>query len=90
MLVCVIPTPGQLVAEQGGAITTYVGADHARIEADAQEYLDTVVSHLTASGLSVEGAVRQGKAASQIDAVARERIAAAVETQRNDEEDNRE
>jgi hypothetical protein len=40
VLVGVIPTPGQLIAEQGGAIGTYVGSDHARVEGEAKEYLE--------------------------------------------------
>ena len=40
VLVGVIPTPGQLIAEQGGAIGTYVGSDHARLESEAREYLE--------------------------------------------------
>jgi nucleotide-binding universal stress UspA family protein len=78
VLVGVIPTPGQLVAEQGGAIVTYVGSDHVRLESEAREYLAATLSALKASGLSAEAAVRQGKPAAEIGEVAREHNAAAV------------
>jgi len=78
VLVGVIPAPGQLIAEQGGAIGTYVGSNHARLEGDAREYLEAILRGLIAVGLSVEAAVRQGKPATQIGEVARERGAAAV------------
>jgi nucleotide-binding universal stress UspA family protein len=78
VLVGVIPTPGQFIAEQGGAIGTYVGADHTRLESEAKEYLDAILGSLTASGLSAEANVRQGKPAAEIGAVAREHGAAAV------------
>jgi nucleotide-binding universal stress UspA family protein len=78
VLLGVIPTPGQLIAEQGGAIGTYVGADHARLESEAREYLETTLSTLKASGLSAEATVRQGKPAAEIGEVAREHGAAAV------------
>ncbi|HLZ26881.1 MAG TPA: universal stress protein [Chloroflexota bacterium] len=78
VLVGVIPTPGQLVAEQGGAIGTYVGSDHARLESEAKAYLEAILGSLTASGLSAEATVRQGKPAVEIGEVAREHGAAAV------------
>jgi nucleotide-binding universal stress UspA family protein len=78
VLVGVISTPGQLIAEEGGAIGMYVGSEHARLEADAREYLDTIASRLSAHGRSVDASVRQGVPASQIDDVAREHDAAAV------------
>jgi nucleotide-binding universal stress UspA family protein len=78
VLVGVIPTPGQLVAEQGGAIGTYVGSDHARLESEAKEYLEAILRSLKASGLSADATVRQGKPAAEIGEVAREHGAAAV------------
>jgi nucleotide-binding universal stress UspA family protein len=78
VLLGVIPTPGQLIAEPGGAIGTYVGADHARLESEAREYLETTLRMLNASGLSAEATVRQGKAAAEIGDAAREHGAAAV------------
>jgi len=78
VLVGVIPTPGQLVAEQGGAIGTYVGSDHARLEGEANEYLEAIVRSLNASGFSAEATVRQGKPAAEIGEVVREHGAAAV------------
>jgi nucleotide-binding universal stress UspA family protein len=78
VLVGVIPTPGQLVAGQIGAIGSYVGADHARLESEAQAYLEAILGSLKASGLSAEAIVRQGKPAAEIGAVAREHAAAAV------------
>ena len=78
VLVGVIPTPGQLIAEQGGAIGTYVGSDHARLESEAKEYLEAIVRSLAASGLSAEASVRQGKPAAEIGEAAREHAAAAV------------
>jgi hypothetical protein len=77
VLVGAIPTPGQLIAEQGGAIGTYVGSDHARLEGESHEYLDAIVSRLTASGLSAKATVRQGKPATQIGEAAREHDPAA-------------
>jgi len=78
VLVGVIPIPGQLVAEQGGAIGTYIGSDHARLEHEAKEYLDGLVSRLEAGGLSAEALLRQGKPAAQISEAARQRGAAVV------------
>jgi nucleotide-binding universal stress UspA family protein len=78
VLVGVIPTPGQLIAEQGGAIGTYVGVDYNRLETEAREYLEATLGWLQASGLSAEATVRQGKAAVEIGEVAREHSAAAV------------
>ena len=78
VLVGVIPTPGQLIAGQGGAIGTYVGSDHARLESEAKEYLEAILGSLKASGLSAEATVRQGKPAAEIGEVAREHAAAAV------------
>jgi nucleotide-binding universal stress UspA family protein len=78
VLVGVIPTPGQLVIEQGGALGTYVGSDYAQLEANTDQYLNALVSHLTASGLSAEASVRKGQPAAQIGQVADEHDAAAV------------
>ena len=78
VLVGVIPTPGQLIAQQGGAIGTYVGADHVRLESEARAYLEATLSWLRASGFSAEASVRQGKPAAEIGEVAREHGAAAV------------
>jgi nucleotide-binding universal stress UspA family protein len=78
VLVGVIPTPDQLIAGRGGAIATYVGSDHVRLESEAREYLEATLSRLTASGLSAEATVRQGKPAIEIGEVAREQDAAAV------------
>jgi nucleotide-binding universal stress UspA family protein len=78
VLVGVIPTPGQLIVEQGGAIGMYSDSDHAQLEVDTHQYLEGLVSQLTASGLSAEATVRQGKPATQIGEVADEHDAAAV------------
>jgi nucleotide-binding universal stress UspA family protein len=78
LLVGAIPTPGQLIAVQGGAIGTYVGSDHARLVNEAKEYLEAIVRSLAASGLSAEASVRQGRPATEIGEAAREHTVAAV------------
>jgi nucleotide-binding universal stress UspA family protein len=78
VLVGVIPSPAQLVAQQVGTIGAYVGSDYAQLEQDTRSYLELIAGGLTASGLSVDTTVRQGKPATEIDEVARERGAAVV------------
>ncbi len=78
VLVGVIPTAGQLVAGAGGAIGTYVGSDHAQLEVDARQYLDDIAAWSTARAIRAEVCVRQGKPATEIGAVARERATAVV------------
>jgi nucleotide-binding universal stress UspA family protein len=78
VLVGVIPPPGQLIAEQSGAIGTYVGADHERLETEAKEYLEAILRSLAASGLDVEATVRHCKPAVEIGEVAHQHEAAAV------------
>jgi nucleotide-binding universal stress UspA family protein len=85
VLVGVIPTPGQLIAEQCGAMGTYVGVDHARLEGEAKDYVEAILRSLEASGPDAEASgpdaeatVRQGKPAVEIGEVARQHDAAAV------------
>jgi nucleotide-binding universal stress UspA family protein len=78
VLLAVIPRPGQLVAAEGG-IVTYVSADHARIETEAEAYLEACVGRVGCGGsVSVETLVRLGEPAIEIAATAQERSAAAV------------
>jgi nucleotide-binding universal stress UspA family protein len=76
-LVAVVPRPGQLVAGQGGAITTYVGAEHAALEAEARAYLEAQAGRLRDVAV-VEMVVRHGAAAAEIVEAAEQRAAAAV------------
>ncbi len=78
VLVAVVPQPGQLVAGEGGAITTYAGADHDRLEADATAYLAAAADRVSASGGAAETVVRYGEAASEISAAAETYPATAV------------
>lgn len=80
VLIGVVPQPGQLVAGQGGAITTYAGSDHAQLDAEARAYLTAAGGRLTSSdGASeVEVLVRYGEAASEISAAAEAYSASAV------------
>ncbi len=77
VLVGVVPGPGDIVAAQGG-VMTYVGDDYERLRTDARDYLDGIVSRLTAAGLSVAASVRSGIPAQQIAAAASDHSAAAV------------
>jgi nucleotide-binding universal stress UspA family protein len=77
VLVGVVPQPGDLDAVSGG-VMSYVGDDHKRLQAEAEDYLNGIASQLTADGLSVAVAVRSGNPAQQIAATASEHTAAAV------------
>ena len=74
-LVGVIPKPGQLVAAQGGAITTYVGSQHSELDAEVRAYLLGVEKRV---GINVESIIRLGIASSEIADAAQEYGAAAV------------
>jgi nucleotide-binding universal stress UspA family protein len=77
VLVGVIPEPGQPVVDAWG-IGTYVGADHARLEMDAQHYLAGAAAQVEADGLTVQRLVRQGDPAVEIALAAQQSNAAAV------------
>jgi nucleotide-binding universal stress UspA family protein len=77
VLVGVVPRPGDLMAAPGG-VMSYVGDDHKRLQAEAEDYLNGIASQLTADGLSVDVAVRSGNPAQQIAATASEHSAVAV------------
>jgi nucleotide-binding universal stress UspA family protein len=70
-----MPKPGQLVAGQGGAIVTYVGPEHGRLEAEAREYLESAAARV---GGTAETVVRYGDASAEIAAAAQDYGAAAV------------
>jgi nucleotide-binding universal stress UspA family protein len=65
-LVCVLPAAGQLVAEPGGGLRMYIGADHDRLTDDARVYLESRAAGLRASGLQVEPRLKLGKPAAEI------------------------
>ena len=77
VLVSVVPRSGQVVAGHGGAVTTYAGAEHRALEAEASAYLRrrAAAMHATAD---VEMVVRLGAAAAEISAAADAFAAAAV------------
>jgi nucleotide-binding universal stress UspA family protein len=77
VLLAVVPKPGQLVAGQGGAITTYVGPEHATLEAEAWGCLSDRTERL-GQVAGVETAVWYGDVAAQIGAAADQYAAAAV------------
>jgi nucleotide-binding universal stress UspA family protein len=77
VLVGVIPEAGQPVVDVWG-IGTYAGADHARLEMDAQHYLAGASAQVEADGLTAYHVVRQGDPAREIALTAQERDAAAV------------
>jgi nucleotide-binding universal stress UspA family protein len=68
----VVPRPDQLVAADGG-VTTFVGSDYERLEAEASAYLETMAGRIGA-----EVALRYGDAAPEIAATAEEFGAAMV------------
>jgi nucleotide-binding universal stress UspA family protein len=73
----VTPAPGQFVAGQGGAITTYTARDLAELQEGVRTYLQRTAQWI-ASGTDTDILVRSGNAATQIAEVAQERMAAAV------------
>ena len=77
VLMIVMPRPGQLVAGQGGAITTYSGPEHATLEAEAWACLGDRIG-LLGPVAGVETAVWYGEPATQISAAADQYVAAAV------------
>jgi nucleotide-binding universal stress UspA family protein len=77
ILVSVVPGPGQLVAGQGGAITTYAGAEHHALEAEAWAFLQSRAERIAAAA-GVDTVIRFGAAAAEISAAADEYAAAAV------------
>jgi nucleotide-binding universal stress UspA family protein len=77
VLIAVLPHPGQLVAGQGGAITTYTGKEHQALEAEAWAYLQARAGHI-ANALGTDMVVRYGAAAAEISAAADQYAAAAV------------
>jgi nucleotide-binding universal stress UspA family protein len=77
VLVGVIPAPGQFIAGQGGAITTYTDPDLADLHAEVHTYLEGIARRVGA-GMQMEIAIGEGDAATQIAQVAQEYMAAAV------------
>jgi nucleotide-binding universal stress UspA family protein len=77
VLVSVVPGPGQLVAGQGGAITTYAGAEHHALEAEAWAYLQSRAERITVAA-GVDTVIRFGAAAAEISMAADEYAAATV------------
>jgi nucleotide-binding universal stress UspA family protein len=77
VLVAVVPRPGQLVAGSGGAITTYAGAEHAALEAEARAYLRARAQQLEHVAC-IDTVVCYGGAAAEISTAAEQYTAAAV------------
>jgi nucleotide-binding universal stress UspA family protein len=77
VLVSSTPAAGQLVAGQGGAITTYTAPDLVELEAELQSYLQETARRIGA-GNQVDVVVRSGDAAEQIAEAAQDYRAAAV------------
>ena len=77
VLVGVIPAPGQFVAGQGGAISTYTDPDLAELQAEVHTYLEGIARRVGA-GTQMEMAIREGDAATQVAQVAQEYAAAMV------------
>jgi nucleotide-binding universal stress UspA family protein len=62
VLVGVVPAEGVAVAGDAGAIVTYAGAEHERLEADAHAYLLAAAERLPVASV----VVREGKPSTQI------------------------
>ena len=77
VLVSVTPKAGQLIAGQGGAITTYTTDDLAELEASIRSYLESTAASM-AEATPVEVVVRSGDTATEIAAAAQTYEAAAV------------
>lgn len=77
MLMSATPTPGRLIAGQGGGIMTYTAPDLAELREDADTYLQGSARRI-AEGSHIEVVVRSGDAAQQIAEGAQDYRAAAV------------
>jgi nucleotide-binding universal stress UspA family protein len=77
LLIAVVPHPGQLVAGQGGAVSTYTGTEHQALEAEAWAYLQARAGRI-GNPRDIEMVVRRGAAAAEISAAADQYAVAAV------------
>lgn len=66
ILLGVVPREGQLVAGVGGAITTYAGETHGRLDVVAHTYLASMAANVAPKDVEVETLVRYGEAAHEI------------------------
>jgi nucleotide-binding universal stress UspA family protein len=78
VLVSVVPLQTSRAVGSPEALVRYTDADYAQMEADARDYLGTIVKRIEVSGIQAKPVTRLGDAALEIASIAQQVSAAAV------------